>query len=98
MDLAPVYLILIPVVASIFVYLTNDNYSNAVAFMSQVIISVVAVKYFQLQDGFAHTHSIILGGWSPVKGFSIYVLFDVSRRDIFGIASDKRHVQYLCFH
>jgi multicomponent Na+:H+ antiporter subunit D len=68
MDFAPIYLILIPVVASIFVYLTNDNYSNSVAFIGQAAISVVAVKYFQLQDGFAHTHSIILGGWSPVIG------------------------------
>jgi len=68
MNLAPVYLILIPVVASIFVYLTNDNYSNSLAFISQAIISVIAVKYFQLQDGFANTHSIVLGGWNPIIG------------------------------
>src|SRR6056297_3715009 len=68
MDFAPIYLIFIPVVASIFVYLTNDNYSNAVAFMGQAVISVIAVRYFQLQNGFEHAHSVILGGWSPVIG------------------------------
>ena len=71
MDFAPIYLILIPVVASIFVYLTNDNYSNSVAFVGQAAISIVAVKYFHLQDGFVHTHSIILGGWSPVIGIAL---------------------------
>ncbi|HKL10994.1 MAG TPA: proton-conducting transporter membrane subunit [Clostridia bacterium] len=68
MDFAPIYLIFIPVVASIFVYLTNDNYSNAVAFMGQAAISIIAVRYFQLQKGFEHLHSIVLGGWSPVIG------------------------------
>src|SRR6056297_1833431 len=71
MDIAPVYLIFIPVVASVFVYLTNDNYSNSVAFLGQAAISVVAVRYFQLQDGFEHTHSIILGGWDPVIGIAL---------------------------
>ncbi len=71
MDMAPVYLIFIPVVASIFVYLTKDNYSNSVAFMGQAVISVIAVRYFQLQNGFEHAHSVILGGWNPVIGIAL---------------------------
>ena len=71
MELVPVYLVLIPVVASMLVYLTHDDYSNAIVFLSQIVVSVLAVRYFRFLEALGEDHVLTLGDWSPAIGISL---------------------------
>ncbi|MFW5891453.1 MAG: complex I subunit 5 family protein [bacterium] len=68
MDYIPVLLILIPVVASMVVYLTHNKYGNYIVFISQGIISILAIRFFQMSEGFIEPVYLNLGNWHQTVG------------------------------
>ncbi len=66
MELIPVLIIMIPIFASMIVYLTDTKYSNNVVFVAQVTLSILAVKYFIEFEGLKEKHLLNLGNWNEV--------------------------------
>lgn len=68
MEFIPVLLILIPIAASMVVYLTYKKYGNYIVFISQGALSILAFKFFQLSDGFKEPVFLNLGDWNQTIG------------------------------
>src|SRR6056297_1584012 len=68
MNYIPVLLILIPIVASMVVYLTYNKYGNYIVFLSQGAISILAIRFFQLSEGFKEPVFLNLGNWNQTVG------------------------------
>ncbi|MDW7669180.1 MAG: proton-conducting transporter membrane subunit [Bacillota bacterium] len=68
MDYIPVLLILIPVVASMVVYLTYNKYGNYIVFISQGTITILAIKFFRISEGFKEPVFLNLGNWNQTVG------------------------------
>ncbi|MFO7887212.1 MAG: proton-conducting transporter membrane subunit [Eubacteriales bacterium] len=68
MDYIPVLLILIPVVSSMVVYLTYNKYGNYIVFLSQGCVSLLAIRFFQISEGFKEPVFLNLGNWNQTVG------------------------------
>lgn len=70
MDYIPIILIFIPIIFSISIYILHNSYGNYLAFLSQVIITVVAIIYYKFLK-INDTHIILIGGWDKHAGISL---------------------------
>ena len=68
MDFIPIYLIVIPVITAIFIYIVKDNRVNYLAIVAQLFMTVLAIVYFNnyYTDGVFSSQTIFLGGWEAV--------------------------------
>jgi len=68
MEFIPVLFILIPVVASMVVYLTHNKYGNYIVFFSQGILTFLAIYFYNISDGFKDAVYLNLGHWNETVG------------------------------
>ncbi len=68
MDFIPIYLIILPVISAIFIYIIKDNRVNYLAIVTQLIMTILAILYFNhfYIDGFFNSQTIYIGNWEAV--------------------------------
>ena len=73
MEFAPVYLIFIPIIFSMIIYLFNNRYSNLTVYIAQVSITVLSLRYYIQNNGLVEPRSISLGNWNKIIGISLKI-------------------------
>lgn len=70
MNLIPVYLIFIPIIFSMIIYVLANKYINYLVFISQGIITIAIASYYNFikVNG---AHEILIGGWNKNIGISL---------------------------
>ncbi len=68
MDFIPIYLIFIPIVISMIVYIFNNKYSNFMVFLAQIAISLLSIQYYVFYNGLREEQIIALGNWNEKIG------------------------------
>ncbi|MFW5890881.1 MAG: complex I subunit 5 family protein [bacterium] len=63
-ELTPVLLILIPIITSVYIYITHHYKFNMLIFLSQSIITGLALRYYFYFDKFEDEIFLNLGNWS----------------------------------
>jgi len=71
MNLIPIYLIFIPIVASMIVYLLSNRFANYLVIVSQVVITAMAAIYYKGFNGLIDAETLVLGGWDKAIGISL---------------------------
>ncbi|MTI68238.1 MAG: hypothetical protein FH753_16785 [Firmicutes bacterium] len=71
MKYIPIYLIFIPIITSMIIYLFNNKYVNYLVFLSQGVITYFSIKYFSLNNHFLESNILNLGGWEKAIGISL---------------------------
>jgi multicomponent Na+:H+ antiporter subunit D len=71
MEFIPIYLIFIPIVAAMIIYLFNNKYVNYIIFVAQTIMTFLAVIYYKVYDGLVVDKMIVLGGWDKRVGIAL---------------------------
>ncbi len=67
----PIYLIFIPILSALIVYLFKNKHINYITLVAQLAMSVLAVAYFfYFQDDFTQT-TFVFGGWERRIGISL---------------------------
>lgn len=73
MEFIPIYLIFIPIITALIIYLVSDKRINYLVFLSQGIMTILAIVYFLHFDTLADPQVIRLGGWPRELGISLLV-------------------------
>ncbi|PAB57256.1 complex I subunit 5 family protein [Anaeromicrobium sediminis] len=71
MKFIPVYLIFIPIITAMFIYLINNKYFNYLVFISQSIITILAISYYHAFNKFIVNNVLLLGGWDKTIGICL---------------------------
>ncbi len=71
MKFIPIYLIFIPIITSMIIYLLNNKYVNYLVFLCQGFITYFAIKYFTLHNHFLEIDILNLGGWEKAICISL---------------------------
>ena len=75
MAFIPIYLIIIPILTSLIIYLVKVKYVNYIALSSQLILTVLAVLYYTTfrVPGGIDAPMVEIGGWAARVGISLRV-------------------------
>lgn len=68
----PVYLIFIPVFTSLFIYILKNKHINYLALVAQLVMTVLAIVYYQHFRGDYSETYFIFGNWREDVGISFY--------------------------
>lgn len=71
MSFIPIYLIFIPIVAAMIIYLIHNRYMNYIVFPAQLSISILAFKYYDIYHGLSIPQVISLGNWDKNIGIAL---------------------------
>lgn len=71
MTLIPVYLIFIPIVASMIIYVVTSKRINYLIYLVQATITILSIIYYRTFLGFDEPHILLLGGWEKAIGVSL---------------------------
>lgn len=71
MEFIPVYLIFIPIIASMFIYIINNKYVNYLVFVAQSLVTFLSIIYYKSFNGVIERDTIKLGGWDRAIGISL---------------------------
>lgn len=71
MSFIPVYLIFIPIISAMIIYMVNNKNINYLSFVSQGIISILAIIYYINFDGLKNPQILNLGGWEKDIGIAL---------------------------
>jgi multicomponent Na+:H+ antiporter subunit D len=71
MELIPIYLIFIPIVTSMIIYIFNNKYINYLIFIAQSVISILIFIYYNHFDSLTTEKNLYIGGWSKAIGISL---------------------------
>lgn len=70
MKLIPIYLIFIPILTSITIYILHNKYINYSVFLSQGLLTILSIRYYISFDENT-TKTIVFGGWSKEIGIAL---------------------------
>lgn len=70
MDLIPIYLIFIPIITSVTIYIFHNKYINYSVFLSQGIITLLSILYYNSFDD-KIVRTLVFGGWSKEIGIAL---------------------------
>ncbi|RKD30581.1 complex I subunit 5 family protein [Thermohalobacter berrensis] len=70
MEFIPVYIIFIPIIASMIVYLFNNKYISYLALVSQILITIIFIPYFNFLKEHG-IHELYIGGWNKAIGIAL---------------------------
>jgi multicomponent Na+:H+ antiporter subunit D len=75
MAFIPIYLIVIPIISSLIIYLVKGKYVHYMALISQAVLTVLAILYFYTfrDDGNFLAPLVQIGGWETRVGISLRV-------------------------
>ncbi|MBS4536486.1 hypothetical protein GOQ29_12735 [Clostridium sp. D2Q-14] len=73
MEFIPIYLIFIPIISALIIYLVHDKRINYLVFFSQSLMTILAIVYFMYFDKLARPQLIKLGGWPRELGISLFI-------------------------
>ncbi|SHJ82766.1 complex I subunit 5 family protein [Paramaledivibacter caminithermalis] len=68
MAFIPIYLIFIPIIASMLVYLLHNKYVNYIIFAAQFFVTLLALKYYSIYNGLTKAQILSLGNWEKNIG------------------------------
>ncbi|WP_432402967.1 complex I subunit 5 family protein [Wukongibacter sp. M2B1] len=68
MIFTPIYLIFIPIISSMILYLIHNKYINYIVYVAQFVVTVLALKYYSIYNGLIEPQRIILGDWNERIG------------------------------
>lgn len=71
MAFIPIYLIFIPIIASMLIYLFHNKYINYVVFVAQSIITIMSYRYYTIYNGLFKSQIISLGNWEKNIGITL---------------------------
>ncbi|MTI48468.1 complex I subunit 5 family protein [Sporosalibacterium faouarense] len=71
MNLIPIYIIFIPIITAMFVYVVNKKVFNYLVFLAQGVITFLSIRYYMLCDGFIEKQILVLGGWEKTISISL---------------------------
>lgn len=71
MEYVPIYLIFIPIITSMIIYLSDNRYVNYMTFLCQLALYILALKYYMVNDGLIEEKIILLGGWDKSIGIAL---------------------------
>ncbi len=71
MHFIPVYLIFIPVLTALFLYVVKSRHMNWLALVAQALMTVLLVLYYRAFSGNYEDTMIVLGGWNEWIGISL---------------------------
>lgn len=67
----PVYLVIVPILAAILIYLFKPKNMKYVAFIAQLLITVLAILYYNEFSGNFEASMFVFGGWDERIGISL---------------------------
>ncbi len=70
MDIIPIYIIFIPILTSIIIYILNNKYINYLIFVSQSIVTILCLLYYSTFNENT-VKTLVLGGWSKEIGIAL---------------------------
>ncbi len=71
MHFIPVYLIFVPVLAALFIYVFKSRHMNWLALAAQAVLTVLLVLYYREFSGQYENTLIVFGGWNDRIGISL---------------------------
>lgn len=71
MEFIPVYLIFIPIVTAMLVYVVKKRYFNYFVFLSQMVATILSISYFLFYNGLIDKQILVLGGWDKAISISL---------------------------
>ena len=71
MRFIPVYIIFIPIISAMFVYIINKKYFNYLVFLSQILLTILPIKYYMFYNGLIDRQILSLGGWDKAISISL---------------------------
>ncbi|MFH5881474.1 complex I subunit 5 family protein [Liberiplasma polymorphum] len=75
MHFTPIYLILIPILSSLIIYLVKNKFVNYIALISQTLLTILAILYYTTYQvpGGIDAPLVQIGGWATRVGISLRV-------------------------
>ncbi|WP_432666469.1 proton-conducting transporter membrane subunit [Wukongibacter baidiensis] len=70
MDLIPIYLIFIPIITSITIYIFHNKYISYLVFLSQSIVTFLSIRYYSFFDE-KTTKTLVFGDWPKEIGIAL---------------------------
>ena len=73
MQFTPIFLIVIPILSSLVIYLVKNKSVNYIALFTQALLTILAIAYylrFQIPNGI-DAPLIPIGGWETTVGISL---------------------------
>lgn len=70
MDLIPIYIIFIPILTSIIIYIFRHKYINYLVFLSQSLMTFLCIQYYSA-FGENTAKTLVFGGWSKEIGIAL---------------------------
>ncbi len=67
----PVYLVIIPIFASLVIYIFKNKHMNYLALLAQAVVTVLAIVYYQHFSGNFEATMFVFGGWDDRIGISM---------------------------
>jgi len=71
MDFIPIYLIFLPIICSMLIYLLHNKYVNYLVFLIQAAITILAVAYYHFYNGLIGSHILLIGKWNKTIGIAL---------------------------
>lgn len=73
MKFIPIFLIFIPIITAMIIYVVNNKLINYLVFLSQGIITILSIVYFFYFDKLEEFQMLLLGGWSREIGITLVI-------------------------
>lgn len=71
MEFIPAYLIFIPIITAMLIYILNNKYINYLAFVAQSAITILAILYYNCFNKLIDSKIFSFGGWDKAIGISL---------------------------
>lgn len=71
MRFIPIYLIFIPIITAMFIYVIHNRRLNYLALLSQLIITFLSIMYYRFYNISFNKEVLLLGGWDKNIGISL---------------------------
>lgn len=71
MAFIPIYLILIPIITAMFIYVFNRQFFNHIVFIAQLVLTFLSIHYYQFYDGLVNKQVLYIGGHHEVIAISL---------------------------
>lgn len=71
MEFIPIYLIFIPIISSMIIYLIHKKKANFLVFFVQSIMTILAIGYYYFNNGMENSHTLLIGSWDKTIGIAL---------------------------
>lgn len=71
MRFIPVYIIFIPIITAMFIYVINNKRLNYLTFTSQLLVTFLSIIYYKFYNISSTKKILLLGGWDERIGISL---------------------------